>query len=437
MHHSSPTYHWPFVEFQEASVSLRRLDHFFRQEERQPKDELASDHPADPETAICLHNATFGWTQSIETPVLFGLDLQIKKGSLVAVVGHVGTGKSSLLAAILGELHKFSGGVHVFGRVAYVPQQPWIRNATVRENILFGLVYERNRYEEVLVSCALSPDLAILPNGDSTEIGERGINLSGGQKARVALARAVYRRDLSDIYLLDDPLSAVDMNVGNHIFHKCIREALNGKTRLVVLNSHLHNLRFFDRIIVLEADPVTNAGRIAADGTYEELLPRYASLFSGQEQISNKSGSRTDVASSPRTVVTYSPWFVGDRKTAAAAAVAGLARRQPGTPLIRYHHAIDELEELDTGRQKLANGCPSIEEMEEKEEKERELERKVFEKAKEDTKRRENERVEGSAGLTEEEERVVGAVSFAVYKYYFGVRFASFSRSFMNCQCLT
>jgi len=122
----------------------------------------------------------------------------------VAVVGQVGSGKSSILSAILGDMEKIKGNVNVNGKVAYVPQQAWIQNETLRQNILFANDYNEDYYKKVLESCALEPDLKILAAGDMTEIGEKGINLSGGQKQRVSLARAVYSN--ADIYLLDDPL---------------------------------------------------------------------------------------------------------------------------------------------------------------------------------------------------------------------------------------
>lgn len=126
----------------------------------------------------------------------------------MAVVGTVGSGKSSLISAFLGEMEKVSGRVNTVGQIAYVPQQSWIQNATLQDNILFGKPLDQKRYDQIIDACALKPDLEILPGGDQTEIGEKGINLSGGQKQRVSLARAVYNN--SDIYFFDDPLSAVD-----------------------------------------------------------------------------------------------------------------------------------------------------------------------------------------------------------------------------------
>lgn len=132
------------------------------------------------------------------------------------MVGKVGCGKSSLLSAIIGEMYKLKGKINVDGRVAYAPQIPWIQNATIRENILFGSEFDETLYRQVVSSCCLGPDLELFPGGDLTEIGEKGINLSGGQKQRISLARCVYSN--ADIYLLDDTLSAVDSHVAKHIF---------------------------------------------------------------------------------------------------------------------------------------------------------------------------------------------------------------------------
>ncbi|EYC38268.1 hypothetical protein Y032_0728g1885 [Ancylostoma ceylanicum] len=171
-----------------------------------------------------------------------------------------------------GEMGKLHGRIGVRGKVAYVPQLPWIQNMTVRDNILFGKPFDKRRYNQVLNACALKPDLKILPNGDMTEIGEKGINLSGGQKARISLARAVYQD--CDVYLLDDPLSAVDAHVGKHIFqHRCIllcqvlgsNGILREKTRVLVTH-RLCYVKIADEIVVLKDGQVTEKGR------YSDLL---------------------------------------------------------------------------------------------------------------------------------------------------------------------
>lgn len=190
------------------------------------------------------------------------LSLEIPVGKLVAVVGGVGSGKSSLLSSLLGELNLVSGSVQLSGLIAYCDQRPWILNATVKDNILFGMEYDEERFDAALFAASLEEDMRSLEAGVLTEIGERGINLSGGQKARISLARAVYRN--ADVYLLDDPLSAVDAHVGKHIFHHCIRDTLSSKTRLLVTHQ-VQYLPEVDYIVLLED------GAIRAQGTYDDL----------------------------------------------------------------------------------------------------------------------------------------------------------------------
>ncbi|XP_059695209.1 ATP-binding cassette sub-family C member 4 isoform X2 [Haemorhous mexicanus] len=187
--------------------------------------------------------------------------------------------KSSLLSAILGELPKDKGSINVTGRIAYVSQQPWVFSGTVRSNILFDKEYEKEKYENVLKVCALKKDLELLANGDLTVIGDRGATLSGGQKARVNLARAVYQD--ADIYLLDDPLSAVDAEVGRHLFEKCICQALNQKISVLVTHQ-LQYLRAAHQILILKD------GKMVGKGTYAEFLRSgidFASLLKKDEEV--------------------------------------------------------------------------------------------------------------------------------------------------------
>ncbi|KAF9934044.1 hypothetical protein FBU30_003554 [Linnemannia zychae] len=196
-------------------------------------------------------------------PVLHDINLKIRRGALTAVVGRVGEGKSSLVGALLGEMYKYSGQVYSFGSLAYVSQTAWILNSTVRENILFGRPYDKERYLKTIRSCALVPDFKMLVNGDKTVIGEKGINLSGGQKQRISIARAVYAN--ADVYILDDPLSAVDAHVDHHIFKHALTTILADKTRILVTNG-VNHLKEVDQIVVIKQ------GRITQDGTYDELI---------------------------------------------------------------------------------------------------------------------------------------------------------------------
>lgn len=167
------------------------------------------------------------WDTENTEYTLNNVNLRVQPGTLVAIIGPVGSGKSSLIQAILGELPIESGTINVNGVVSYASQEPWLFSGTVRTNILFGQEMNRERYRLVVKKCALERDFALLPHGDKTIVGERGQSLSGGQKARISLARACYRS--ADIYLLDDPLSAVDTHVGKHLFDQCLRDLLRDK----------------------------------------------------------------------------------------------------------------------------------------------------------------------------------------------------------------
>ncbi|KAK2820903.1 hypothetical protein Q5P01_023862 [Channa striata] len=246
----------------QATVSLKRIQGFLSHDELDPNSVDRNNTAT--EFSVAVVNGKFAWAKD-DPPVLHNINVMVPQGSLLAVVGHVGCGKSSLISALLGEMEKMEGEVSIRGSVAYVPQQAWIQNATLRDNILFGKPYNEQKYRCVLEACALTPDLEVLPGGDLTELGEKGINLSGGQRQRVSLARALYSD--TDIYLLDDPLSAVDAHVAKHIFDKLIgpEGVLKGKTRILVT----HGISFLpqvDNIMVMVE------GRVSEMGSYQELL---------------------------------------------------------------------------------------------------------------------------------------------------------------------
>ncbi|XP_045532542.1 multidrug resistance-associated protein 1 isoform X4 [Pieris brassicae] len=247
----------------QTAVGIKRLNKFMNAEEL---DEESVEHdPKDP-NPLSIENCNFSWGDTPE-PILKNINLQVPKGHLVAVVGAVGSGKSSLLSALLGEMYKTSGRINTFGTFAYVPQQAWIQNATLQDNILFGNSLDKGKYNNVINMCALKPDFEMLPGGDQTEIGEKGINLSGGQKQRVSLARAVYCD--ADNYFLDDPLSAVDSHVGKHIFDKVIgpNGLLQNKTRVWVTHQ-VSYLAQTDLVVVLRD------GEVSEVGTYQQLLEK-------------------------------------------------------------------------------------------------------------------------------------------------------------------
>jgi ABC-type multidrug transport system fused ATPase/permease subunit len=189
--------------------------------------------------------------------------LRVSPGELCAVVGRVASGKTTLCSAILNEALLESGDIALNGKVAYAAQSPWILNATLRDNIIFGLPMDQAKYDRVIKACQLEHDLTMFDDGDLTEIGERGINLSGGQKARVSIARAAYSD--ADTIILDDPLSALDPEVGKLLFDECILDLMEGKTRLFVTNQ-IQFLRFCDTVVALKR------GEVAEHGTFTDLV---------------------------------------------------------------------------------------------------------------------------------------------------------------------
>ena len=291
------------LEAVKLHVSLKRIDKYLNCDDL--KDEKESEYhsnysylnggdlneekpcPPPSKSSIWMRQASFSWLRDSASPTLERLEVEVSQGELVAVVGRIGAGKSSLLAAVLGELERSGGESRVQGTLSYVAQQAWIQNMTVRENILFGSDYDAAKYQRVVEACALTSDLELLAAGDQTEIGENGVNLSGGQKQRVGLARAAYQE--ADIVLLDDPLSAVDAHVAKHLFEKLIGPAglLKGKTRILVT----HNLGFLhrvDRVLLMED------GRIQEQGTLEELSAKPGSSFHEFSSYAGKEGEEEE-----------------------------------------------------------------------------------------------------------------------------------------------
>ncbi|KAM5262891.1 ATP-binding cassette sub-family C member 10 [Ctenodactylus gundi] len=258
---------WVINGLLEAKVSLDRIQHFLDLPNHKPQAYYSPDPPAEPSTALELHEALFSWDPVGTSQETFISHLRVKKGMLVGIVGKVGCGKSSLLAAITGELHRLRGRVAVWGLAkgfGLATQEPWIQFATIRDNILFGKMFDAQLYRSVLEACALTQDLSVLPAGDQTEVGEKGVTLSGGQRARIALARAVYQEKA--LYLLDDPLAAVDADVANHLLHKCILGVLSHTTRLLCT----HRTEFLERADVVL---LMEAGRLVRAGPPLEILP--------------------------------------------------------------------------------------------------------------------------------------------------------------------
>eukprot|EP00944_MAST-04C_sp_MAST-4C-sp1_P015843 g15843.t1 len=301
-------------QFIESLVSIRRLEkfYFFNEEviERQP---FATIDEKD-KRAIAMVDSEFSWdstlnesekkksvntsksldegtdrrnessSQTIGQPFKLFIDnLVIEKGQLCIICGTVGSGKTSLLSAILGEMTINRNKCFVNGAISYVAQRPWIQNSTVKDGVLFARDFEKAEYESVLRAAQLDTDIRMLPHGDATEIGERGINLSGGQKQRVAIARALYKSDKKDIFLLDDPLSAVDVHVANKLWESAIGNngILKGKTRVLILNSHYHLLKEADLVCVMDG------GRLAFAGTSEDAIKKFPSLLAGEDHVND------------------------------------------------------------------------------------------------------------------------------------------------------
>uniref|UniRef100_A0A8C1FF42 Cystic fibrosis transmembrane conductance regulator n=1 Tax=Cyprinus carpio carpio TaxID=630221 RepID=A0A8C1FF42_CYPCA len=234
------------------------------------------------------HNGDAGlfFTNLYVTPVLKDISLNLKKGEMLAVNGSMGSGKSSLLMTILGELVPSSGKIRHSGRISYSSQTAWIMPGTIRDNILFGLTYDEYRYKSVVKACQLEEDLAALPEKDKTPMAEGGLNLSGGQKARVALARAIYRD--ADVYLLDAPFTHLDIATEKEIFDKCLCKLMASKTRILVTNK-IEHLKRADKILLL------HNGESFFYGTFSELQserPDFSSLLLGLEAYDNVSAER-------------------------------------------------------------------------------------------------------------------------------------------------
>ncbi|XP_067118437.1 ATP-binding cassette sub-family C member 4-like, partial [Centruroides vittatus] len=233
----------------EILVSLKRIQNFLLlQEKGNNAVKTVEERKNLTEFEIRMDSVTAAWKKGFE-PTLNGISLNMQRGELLIVIGPVGSGKTSLLMSLLGEIPITSGEVSVKGKISYASQEAWVFNATIKENILFGEEYQEDKYTKILHITALEKDISLFPEGDLTIVGERGVIMSGGQKARINLARALYLD--ADIFLLDDPLSAVDVPVAKHIFEKCIKEYLKDKICILVT----HQIQFListSKILVLK-----------------------------------------------------------------------------------------------------------------------------------------------------------------------------------------
>eukprot|EP00058_Branchiostoma_floridae_P019762 XP_002605252.1 hypothetical protein BRAFLDRAFT_92274 [Branchiostoma floridae] len=301
------TLHGPFSEipgllglFTAASVATNRLGPFLQSLEVEglgeglrygAKAEQMNGNVTADNSINELRHGSFTWEPESQTANISGINLVVPKGKLTIVVGQVGSGKSSLLSAMLGEMRTLEGQVlwnKKYNTVSYAAQRAWLLNASLRDNVTFGLPFDHVRYQQVISACCLQPDIDILPAGDLTEIGEKGINLSGGQKQRVSVARAMYAQ--TDIVLLDDPLSALDAHVGSHLFDQGIMGQLVKDCRTVVLVTHkLQYLEYAHLVVAMEK------GRVIARGTLEEIRESSPDLHRGwMEAISENEDQKPD-----------------------------------------------------------------------------------------------------------------------------------------------
>ena len=278
----------------EATVAVGRLTAFFNADELQEDAVQFVDEPAahTGDESVSIKEATFTWDKNKSKNVLEQINFKANKGELTCIVGRVGSGKSSLLQAVLGDIWKTQGAISVRGRIAYVAQQPWVMNASVKENIVFGHRWDPHFYNQTINACALADDFRTLPDGDQTEVGERGISLSGGQKARLSLARAVYAR--ADVYLLDDVLSAVDQHVGRHLINNVLGSSglLNGKARILATNA-INVLEDADYIYLLRDRTILEKG------TYEQLMAMRGEVSSVIKSASNNEREESEGENSP------------------------------------------------------------------------------------------------------------------------------------------
>ena len=241
---------------------------FLLQKELDPNSFTNYKQEVESNVSIDVKQMNFDWSHenSESKGVNFKLkdiSFKVKSGELLTIVGPVASGKSTLLLSLLGELKSYTGTVDVKGKVFYVSQQPWVFTASIKQNIIFGNAFDKRKFDKIIEVCSLKKDLELLSFGMNTLVGEKGINLSGGQRARICMARALYSD--ADIFLFDDSLSAVDGTVGKNLLNNCINGYLKSKIRILITH-HVNHLESADNIIVLKN------GEIEAQGDYKTIM---------------------------------------------------------------------------------------------------------------------------------------------------------------------
>ncbi|CAL8127718.1 unnamed protein product [Prunus armeniaca] len=279
----------------QAKVAFERIVKFLETPELQTTNVWKS-NMENVNHSIIIKSASFSWEENLSKATLRNISLDIRPGERVAICGEVGSGKSSLLAAILGEVPNVAGNIQALGKIAYVSQTAWIQTGTIQENILFGSAMASQRYRETLERCSLVKDLELPPYGDLTEIGERGINLSGGQKQRIQLARALYQN--ADIYLLDDPFSAVDAHTATNLFNEYVMEALSGKTVLLVTHQ-VDFLPAFDSVLLMLDGEILHAAPyhhlLASSQEFQDLVNAHKET-AGSERLADATSTKSTMS---------------------------------------------------------------------------------------------------------------------------------------------
>ncbi|CAM8900604.1 unnamed protein product [Rhodiola kirilowii] len=314
----------------QAKVAFARIEKYLEAEELESDCVRTNGGLENSEYVISIKSANLSWEKNSAKPTLRNITLEVKSGERVAICGEVGSGKSTLLASILGEVPSTEGTIQVHGSIAYVSQNAWIQNGSIRENILFGSSMDSQRYQETLERCSLVKDLELLPYGDQTEIGERGVNLSGGQKQRIQLARALYQD--TDIYLLDDPFSAVDAHTAASLFNEYVMSALAGKTVLLVTHQ-VDFLPAFDSVLLM------------SDGEIIRAAP-YTDLLASSKEFQELVNAHKETAGS-ESLAEVSSWQKSEKpkKEIKSAYVEKLSQAPKGDQLIKQ----EEKEVGDTG----------------------------------------------------------------------------------------
>ncbi|KAK4787178.1 hypothetical protein SAY86_011011 [Trapa natans] len=276
----------------QAKVSFARIVEFLEAPELQSEKVRRKSSLKHGGHIVQINTADFSWEEKSQPPTLRNINLNVRPAEKVAICGEVGSGKSTILAAILGEVPNTQGTIQVHGRIAYVSQSAWIQTGTIQENILFGSPMDSQRYQQTLESCSLVKDFELLPYGDLTEIGERGVNLSGGQKQRIQLARALYQD--ADIYLLDDPFSAVDAHTATSLFNNYIMGALSSKTVLLVTHQ-VDFLPTFDYVLLMSDGKILQAAPfqhlLASSTEFQDLVHAHKET-AGSERLAEVSSSK-------------------------------------------------------------------------------------------------------------------------------------------------